>query len=123
MKKHLITLIVGMSAVAVSPFASAENYCLTKEARKQLSQAENSFIRKQLKAKGVKAKDIKVQYAVKETPNSMGGPEFKCAGKVTVTSKAANAQVLSYDIGYSVFMDEGMVGIDKKKISRKNVSN
>ena len=97
------------------------NYCLTEETRKQLSQTEKPFIQKQLKSRVLDAKDTSVHFNTKETADSMGGPEFKCIGKVTVVSKSANAQVLSYDIRYTIFMDEGFVGVDPKKISRANI--
>jgi hypothetical protein len=52
----------------------------------------------------------------------MGGPEFTCAGKVVAISKLLNTPIFSYDVNYKIFMDEGTVGLDKKKISRTNIS-
>ena len=120
MKKYM-ALCFCAGAMAASAFASAENYCMTPEVRKMLNGTEAAFIKKQLKGTDVNVKALKPVYSVKETRDSMGGPEFTCAGRVTVKSAASQAPVLSYDIKYGLFIDEGFVGMDDK-ISRTNIS-
>ena len=100
------------------PSQVEENRCLTKALLADLSKSENAFIRQNLISRGYEIANSDVQFNARETADSRKGREFSCAGKITVTSKSTNAPILSYNIAYSAFADEGSSGVDLKTVSR-----
>ena len=108
------------SQAAHSPASSQDevNYCLLGIFYGDLSKSERAFIRQNLKSGGPDFADADVRINARETSDSTGGPEFKCAGEVTVVSKSKKDSILSYRITYSAFKDEGFGGVDLKSIAR-----
>lgn len=88
------------------------NWCEDEDVRDQLFKQEANFIKTQLKSRGLAAHGWRFNiYQSKETSDSMGGPEFKCKGTARVLSGDASSVLLFYEISYSMFIDEGHVGV------------
>ena len=93
---------------------SALNYCDEYDGVKEaLWETEKEFISTELKERGVEGLDGKrFTIQAQETADSMGGPEFKCTGVASVLSGDSGKKFMSYNIAYSMFIDEGNIGIE-----------
>ena len=113
--------MASQAAQASAPSQDDVNYCMMRVFQTDLSKSENLFIQQNLASRELDINSTDIRFNVRETQDSPGSPEFKCVGKVTVTSKSTNAPVLSYDIAYSTYMADGSSGIDQKTIARANI--
>ncbi|MCM1512211.1 MAG: hypothetical protein NC112_03750 [Oxalobacter formigenes] len=87
------------------------NYCVENRVMKGVFEKEKDFINNELISKGYRGK-WRFTIQAQETADSMGGPEFKCTGVASVLSGDSGKKFMSYNIAYSMSIDEGDIGIE-----------